>query len=94
MADRILRLHRNQDLICSDNGIDGEYSESRGTIYENLVVIAFVGFNSIRKNLFSREYTGKPWFIFRQADIGWNQIYALIMVKYDIFELHRFLPDR
>ncbi len=91
---QILRLHRDQDLIRSNDRIYGEYSQRRGTVDEDIIVIILDCLNTVCQDLLSHKNTGKPRFILRKTDVGGDKIYALIMMKDDVIEFHRFLPDR
>ena len=87
-------MHRDQDLICSNYCVNSQYSQRRGAFYQDIVVIAFDGLNSIPQDLLSHEDTRKSWLILRKTDVGGNQIYSLIMMEDDVIELYMFLTYR
>ena len=83
--------HNSLERISCHNRIYGEYSQSMGAIYQDVIIIILYCFNTVRQDLLSHEYTGQSRFKLRETDVGGNQIHTLIVMKNDVIEHNRFL---
>ena len=90
---KISRLHRDQHTVRCYQGIDGDHSQRRHTINQDIIISGFYPVQVQAKHLLPAHNIYKGSFQSGKFDVGRNKVNPFLMVDNPLSRLHILVID-